>query len=261
MDFVSLRSAQMTCFHVILTAVAVFWLQATLNAQDESEQDFFFHELFEYTNRPERDRDPILPLTDAEVKILKGEGYEHLSVQRGMPFVEYAWKRVGIVRAIGFQKQEQWIPILIKKVGEIRWPKSSLEHTEIVCPCVWALAHIGEPSVEPVLKAVATSRNLRERRLLVLALEGIRGKAGAAQLLKERGIDISRPVDGASRPSRRGAHEAPESNTGNTSIVNGKNDPETGLAPNRSGRIIWVTLSMLVVLGITLIWRLKKRRD
>lgn len=246
---------------IMLTACAAFWMLATTNAQEKANQDFFVHDLFGYGRSQAAERDPALPITDSEVKILKGEGYEHLSPRNGMPYINYTWERIGVVRAIGHQKQELWIPDLIEMVTVIEWPRGKILPAEVIFPCVWALAQIGEPSVEPVLKAIESSRNLRERRLLVLAIEGIRGKAGAAQLLKERGIDISRPVDGPSRPSRRGVHEATESHTGNASKVKGKNDKETDLSSKSRSRLIWAALPLLVVLGISLIWRLNKKRN
>lgn len=258
-SFLTLLMAARRMFtSVALILVSYLGLQGQLSANDTVAQDFFTHDLFGYGRIQSAERDPAQLITDSEKVVLKGDGYEHLIVaMHGVEYIDYAWQRIGIVRAIGFQKQEQWIPLLVEKVTEIRWPKSSVQPAEVVFPCVWALAKIGEPSVEPVMKALASSRDLQERRLLVLAIVGIRGEAGAASLLKENGININLPFDGPSRPSKRGPNVAQELKERSLASRHESGRQEAEASYEAKDRRTWMYLAVLMVLGIgiTVVWR------
>jgi hypothetical protein len=234
----------------VLMVAVVFGMQGNTEARDDHEQDFFTHDLFGYGRIQSAERDPAQLITDSEQAMLRGDGYEHLIVaMHGVEYIDYASKRVGIVRALGFQKQEQWIPLLIEKVTEIRWPKSSVQPAEVVFPCVWALAKIGEPSVEPVLKALASSRDLQERRLLVLALEGIRGEAGSARLLTENGININIPFEGPSRPPKRGTKIDQDLNEKSLAAGHESGRQEAEVSIEGKVRWIWIMLVIFVIMG------------
>ena len=241
---------------------ALFFVFSTLCSASENsdpDHDFFHRELFGYGRSEKDERNPLRPITDPEIKLLTGEGYEHLGREDGVLFLDYAWKRIGIVRAIGYQKQEQWIPTLIEKVQEIHWPKSSVEPKEVSFPCVWALAQIGEPSIEPVLEAIESSRELGKRQLLMLALEGIRGKVGASQLLKARNIEIKQPVEAFMEKSKnRGDKE--ESNSDQVALDNDKSTPESNRSDKKYMLYFMAAISILIVLGYGIFLAIRNQR-
>jgi hypothetical protein len=219
----------------------------------------FHHGLFDYGGRynPEQ-RDPTLPLTDQEIAILKGNGFEHLNPQSGRAFVDYNLERMGVVRAVGFQKQEQWIPILIGKVAEIQTFKSNLQNLEFNYPCIWALAQIGEPSVEPIMEAFIRSENREHRGLLFRALEGIRGKEGAAKLLNERGIDINRRIDGPSRPSKRVLPGDDKRKAGEGYNGEGRQTPESDESSKSQSKFAWYSFFLFALICALFIRKLRK---
>jgi hypothetical protein len=218
----------------------------------------FHHGLFDYGGRfnPEQ-RDPTLPLTDQEISILKGVGFEHLDQHSGREFVDYNLKRMGVVRAIGFQKQEQWIPILIEKVAEIQTLKSNLQNLEFNYPCIWALAQIGEPSVEPIMEAFIRSENREFRGLLFRALEGIRGKEGAANLLSEKGVDLNRRTEGPSRPLKRDGPANAKRKLGEGYDGEGRPAQEFHGKSNMKSDFVWYSLILLALIFTVLIRKLK----
>lgn len=172
-------------------------------AQEENNSDWFTHGVFSPSNLS----DPILDaggeLSPTEISTLKGEDLKKIRKDGGVAPYQYYWMRVEVVRAIGIRKLHRWIPELIEYSDDIFFPKTGVDRPEVVWPCVWALAQIGEPSVEPILDAIKSTENVKKKSLLQLALEGVRGKEGAALLLKERGIDLSRPTEPIVRPEKR----------------------------------------------------------
>jgi hypothetical protein len=246
----------------VIVAIASF---ASLVSEAGTKQGYRFetrpfqHELFDYGRVQADQRDPSLPLTAEEEALLKGEGFDGLTIRDGAPYIEYSLKRIGLVRAIGFQKQDKWIPLLIDRVVELNQHKASMQRLEVRHPCVWALAKLGEPSVEPILKAIGESDNLAQRQLLFRALEGIRGEDGAIQLIEERDIKIKRPDDSPSRPSKRGSHSAAHPDAGSASASQNSKAIQSSAPTNSRRWIIWVVLLLLFALAIASMRRLTSR--
>ena len=222
----------------------------------------FYHGLFDYGGRHHAaQRDPLLPLTDAEISLLKGEGLENPKPQDGFPYIEYTLKRMGIVRAIGFQKLDEWVPVLIDQALEIRLHKGNLQNLEFNYPCVWALAKIGEPSVDPIMKSFVSSDSFEKRGLLFRALEGIRGKDGAVQLLREQGIDVTGTIEGPTRPSKRGKRDEAVPARGSAIEIKLEKDKGTGLRDSYRDRMVWIVLLSMAAFLIATIRFLNGRRS
>lgn len=234
----------------LFLAVAILLLQKPTHGEETLEPDFFYHELFNYGRIEGAERDPTLPITEAEAEIVRGEA---MNYREGVAAIKHAWQRVGIVRAIGYQKRVEWIPTLIEKTSEIYWPRSSVQRAEVVHPCVWALANIGEPSVEPILEAVAKSADLQQRKLLRLALEGIRGKKGAAALLQERGININLPINNQERPTRRDVSPTSDPEHESSGKAPSNSDPRMHQEIKGPSRMIWLAMAFFLLPGFVIV--------
>lgn len=239
-----------------LILVAIFGIPCELGAQDT---EVFTRELFTYGRQAEVERDPSQALSRTDVALLKGDGYAHVTPMDGVKYIDFAWKRVGIVRAIGYQKQTQWVPTLIDEIDKIYWPKSSVQPPEVIYPCAWALAQIGEPSVEPVLKAIASSANSHRRGLLVLTLRGIRGEVGASQLLEDRGINVDKPIGGPSRPSKHGVNGGRGVEAQNVSESSDKSGGDGNTFIGYGPAIVWVVIVLILVIGAPVIWNITRK--
>jgi hypothetical protein len=238
-------SWQLTFFEFLLLS---FPLVASAN-----EVHRFHHDQFDAPHTIAPELDPGGDLTESEISILKGDEQSLIIKENPSEHYNYCWKRVEIARAIGIRKNTRWIPELIIHIDDIYWPKSSLEYREIVNPCVWSLAQIGEPSVEQILEAIKAPKNLLSRELLNLALEGIRGKEGAARLLKERGIDPNQPLQLNTRPDKRVLpiqNDSQQSLSHANSVRTEGNKANKGINSTRLPAFVTVLAALIIVIAV-----------